>query len=178
MNTQRFTSNSFQPEHPAIKKLLAALNNPWKMAFFFWKSLPSLLFWRLRVEKITPFEGQVSIPMSWQTQNPFKSIYFGAQAGAAEISTGLLALVAIENRGPISMLVSKVEGDFLKKATGRVTFTCTEGQKILDAIQLAIDTGEGQTARVFTKGIQQDNGQVVSQFYFTWSFKVKEAKKF
>ena len=110
--------------------------------------------------------------MSRRTQNPFKSMYFAAQCGAAELTNGLLAAIAIKGQRKTSMLITNVEANFIKKATGLITFTCDEGNKIIETVENAIRTEEGQVITVTSIG-RNEAGQVVSEIKFTWSFKVK-----
>ena len=163
---------TFDANRPEVRAFLERFNNRWKMRYFFLSQLPSLLFWRVRVERVEPTVAEVSIPYGWRTQNPFRSTYFAAQAGAAELSTGSLALIALAGRGRISMLVTGMEAKYTKKATSRITFRCEEGNLIQDAVQRAIETGEGQTVTVTTRG-HQETGELVSVMQFTWSFKKK-----
>lgn len=162
----------FNPEAPAVKNYLRDLNTPWKMRLYFWRKLPTLIFWGVRVKSADPDRCQVTMPYGWRTQNPFRSIYFAAQCGAAELSTGLLATIAIRGRGRISMLITGVEAEFVKKANSLTTFTCEEGKKIQEAVQRAIDTGVGQEVTITSVGIQE-SGEVVSRIRFRWSFKLK-----
>jgi hypothetical protein len=63
-------------------------------------------------------------------------MYFAVQAMAAELSTGALVISKIkESKRNISMLVANNTSNFTKKATGRITFTCTDGDLIEAAIQ-------------------------------------------
>lgn len=172
MDTDLTSARTFQSDSPVVQRLLRDLNTPWKMWLYFWRQLPTLLFWGVRVKQVDPYCGAVTLPYGWRSQNPFQSIYFAAQCGAAEFSTGLLALVAIHGRGRISMLITGVEAEFVKKANSLTTFTCTEGDRILEAVQRAIDTGEGQVITVTSTGVQA-NGEVVSRIRFTWSFLAK-----
>lgn len=81
---------------------------------------------------------------------------------------------AIQNSGKkISMLVINMNATFTKKATGRITFKCSDGKLIEKTIQKAIKTGEGQTLLVTSEGINEE-GISVSKFQFEWSFKVKD----
>ncbi len=91
---------------------------------------------------------------------------------AAELSTGLLCLIAIENKPSMSMLITGTEAKFIKKADSLTTFSCNEGGKLREAIELAINTGEGQKVTVASTGVDS-SGDVVSLFTFTWSFKTK-----
>jgi hypothetical protein len=172
MSVETTRRNTFQPDSPGVRKLIKNVLNPIKFRFFEWKRLPSLAFWRVKVKNCTPDETAIAIPYRWLTQNPFRSTYFAALSGAAELSTGLLAMIAIEGRGAVSMLITGMEGEFIKKAKTTTTFICQEGPAIQEVVQKAIDTGEGQTIRVCTQGYDAEE-QIVARFYFTWSFKVK-----
>ena len=64
------------------------------------------------------------------------------------------------------------KGNFTKKATGRITFTCNDGHLIEQAIQETIKTGEGQT--FWMKSIGTDEkGIQVSEMDFEWSVRAK-----
>jgi hypothetical protein len=154
------------------KALLATFHSPWKMALYMLQRLPTLLFWGVRIQKVTEQEGVVTLPYGWRTQNPFRSIYFAAQCGAAEFSTGLLALTHLHGKGRVSMLITRMEADFVKKANSLVTFTCTDGELLRAAIEQAIQTGAPTTFTARSVGVQA-NGEIVAQLLFTWSFKAK-----
>ena len=163
----------FDPTHEAVKKRLVEMNASWKIPFFFLANLPSGLFWGMRIKKVTTDKAEVTLPYSWRTKNPFKSIYFAAQAGAAELSTALPATVAMAGQVPISMLIVKMEAEYIKKANSLVTFACEDGHKYQEAIQKALDTGEGHAVTATSVGMQE-NGEIVSRYKVTWSFKVKQ----
>ncbi len=159
---------------PAVQKALKQLNS-WRVtAWLFWK-LPMAFFLGVRIKSCTPYQSEVTLPFWWMSQNPFRSIYFAAQCSAAELSTGVLATIAIAEHGNISMLISKQEAEYTKKATSKTTFTCEDGQQILDTVQKAIETGEGQSIAITSTG-RQSSGEVVSINTFTWSFRVRDVK--
>lgn len=167
----------FDNNNPHIKKYIKQLSNPILQRLFLLVKLPSAFFMGIKVQSVTPSQAKVTVPYKWRSQNPFKSTYFAAQAAAAEMSTGVLAMLALQGRGKISMLITKMEATYGKKAISTATFTCQEGQKVIDAVQKAIETGEGQEVTLLTIGTQVDkNGQEVevSRFFFTWSFKMKK----
>jgi hypothetical protein len=92
---------------------------------------------------------------------------------AAELTTGALVLSKIKESGKnISMLVANNNASFTKKATGRITFTCTDGEFVNNAIQKTIATGEGQTVWMKSIGINE-KGEQVSEFNFEWTIKIK-----
>ena len=94
---------------------------------------------------------------------------------AAEMSTGLLAMGHVYGSNPpVSMLVTKMEAVFMKKATDRIYFTCHDGALISEAIQKAIASGEGQVITAHSIG-RNTAGEVVSEFKIEWSFKGKPA---
>lgn len=157
----------------ARQAFLKNFNNPLKMRLYFLQKLPSLFFWGVQVKSLTPERGQTRIPYGWRTQNPFRSTYFAAQNGAAELSTGMLGLLALSDQPPCSMLIVGMEATFVKKANSWVTFTCEDGAAIQAAVQKAIDTGEAQSIKVNSIGVQEDTGAVVAKMSFTWSFKRK-----
>jgi hypothetical protein len=93
---------------------------------------------------------------------------------AAELCSGMLAFGQVYKRNPkISMLVVKMEVNFVKKATGTVLFTCEDGALIQSAINESIETGEGKTIVSMSKGKNSAN-ETVAEFLITWSFKAKK----
>ncbi|MCF6365903.1 MAG: DUF4442 domain-containing protein [Bacteroidales bacterium] len=147
------------------------VRNNFKFKLFMLKSLPSAFFSGLKVTEITEKKAVVSVPFKFFTQNPFKSIYFASQAMAAELSTGVLALSHVHKRNPrVSMLVFNMRADFTKKAKSRVFFTCEDGLNIKNAVEKSIKTGEGIAVEAKSTG-KTSEGEIVSEFYFTWTFK-------
>jgi len=142
------------------------------MRLYFLQKLPSAFFWGLRIDTIAPDMAAVRIPYRWSTKNPFRSIYFAAQAGAAELSTGLLCLLALQGQPKVSMLVVNLEVSYAKKADTVSTFTCQDGAAVFAAVQKAVETNEPQTISMKSIGKRAD-GTIVSETIITWSFKRK-----
>ncbi|WP_010182182.1 DUF4442 domain-containing protein [Aquimarina agarilytica] len=141
--------------------------------FLFFK-LPSAWWCGVRVKKITQSICEVTVTHKWINQNPFRSMYFAVQAMAAELSTGALVMKGIkESEEKISMLVAQNKASFSKKATGKITFSCNDDKKILEAIKNTIATGEGQTFWLESQGVN-GSGVVVSNFEFEWTIKLKK----
>jgi hypothetical protein len=93
---------------------------------------------------------------------------------AAEMSTGALAMANIYKRRPaVSMLITNVEGIYYKKATGKTYFTCNEGLAIKETINTAYASATPQILKVKSEGYNKHN-ELVAEFWFTWSFKVKQ----
>lgn len=146
---------------------------PSKLNTFLMFKLPSAYICGVRVKSIDDNKCIVTVKHRWINQNPFKSMYWVVQGMAAELTTGVLMMQKIkESSKNISMLVAGNNATFTKKAKGRITFLCNEAYLIDQAIQKTIDTGEGQTVWLNSKGINED-GVEVSNFNFEWTIKVK-----
>ncbi len=144
-----------------------------KLNKFLFLKLPSAYLSGIRVTSIEQKEAQATVKYQWINQNPFKSMYWATQGMASELVTGILLMKAIAQSGKkISMLVISQNGEFFKKATGRITFICKEGELINNMIKDAIDTGEGQTLKLTAEGFNEEF-EIVSKFEYTWSVKVK-----
>lgn len=135
--------------------------------------LPSAYICGVRLKEISSEKCEVSVKHRWINQNPFRSMYFAVQAMAAELTTGALVMLHIQqsNRN-ITMLVANNKAVFIKKATGRITFICQNENQIQTAIQNTIATGEGQIFWLKSIGINE-KGEQVSEMDFEWTIKLK-----
>lgn len=139
-------------------------------------SLPAALFAGVRVEKLDEASSTISIKYSWFSKNPFKSIYFACLGMAAEMSSGILALLhTIDKHPTVSMLVFNMQASFHKKAVGKINFVCKDGDLIRQSVEKAIATGEGVTSETVSKGYDAD-GNCVAEFRIVWTFKQKQKK--
>jgi len=146
---------------------------PSKLNTYTMFKLPSAYICGVRTKSISDQNCVVTVKHKWINQNPFKSMFWAVQGMAAEFSTGALVIAKIQESGQkISMLVTTNKAVFTKKATGKITFTCNDGNKIDQAIAQTIKTGEGQTVWMQSQGVNED-GVVVSTFDFEWSIKLK-----
>jgi len=152
------------------KKIL----NKFNFFFFSLTKLPSLVWWRVRLKSLDDKNCEVTIPFSWRTQNPFGSIYFAAQAGAAELSTGMLCMQALSGRGKWSMYVIGFEAEYGVTAKTKVTFSCEDGELLESLLNKIEETGEPDKIVMVSTGTNTE-GKMVSRFKITWSFKKKQA---
>lgn len=159
--------------NPHSDDFIALSRNKIKFPLFLFSKLPSAFFSGVRVREIDRQHSIVTVPYKWFSKNPFHSTYFACQAMAAEMSSGLLALLNTYKRDPtVSILVTKVEGEFFKKAVGITSFVCNEGMLVAEAIESAISNNEVSTIRVKATGTN-GKGELISVFYITWSFKAR-----
>ena len=147
--------------------------SPSKLNTFLMFKLPSAYFCGIRTKYLDDKKCIVKVKHRWINQNPFKSMFWAVQGMAAELTTGALLTSKIRESGEnISMLVANNNTNFTKKATGVITFVCSEGHLIDNAIEKAITTGEGQTIWMNSIGTNAEGIQV-SSFNFEWTIKVK-----
>jgi len=146
---------------------------PSKINTFTFFRLPSAWWCGVRLKYIDHNRAVTTVRYKWMNQNPFKSMFWAVQGMAAELSTGAMVMNEIQKSGkPISMLVAQNRAIFTKKATGSIEFSCEDGALIAEAIQKAIETGEGQTLWMKSVGVNRE-GVEVSTFHFEWSLKIK-----
>lgn len=141
-----------------------------KMLLF---KLPSAYWCGVRLQTLNEKRATVSVKLNWMNKNPFRSMYFAVQSMAAELSTGAIVIKKIQESGHrISMLVTNHSGSFSKKAVGKITFVCNDGNVIDKALEQAISSKEGQTFIMRSTGVDE-KGDLVSNYEFQWSIKVK-----
>ena len=158
-----------------IKKFIKKIKG-WRFLLFLFLKLPLAFIAGLRIKEITFEKAIVTVPFSFWNKNPFKSIYFAVLAMAAELSTGILALMHVDKKHTkISMLVVGMESKFYKKAITKIKFICENGKEISDTINKTLKTGEGEIIITNSKGYDE-NGICVAEFNITWSFKAKNLK--
>ncbi|MBS1761583.1 MAG: DUF4442 domain-containing protein [Bacteroidetes bacterium] len=154
-----------------VKKFSSFILHPFRFRLYMLKNLPAALFSGVNVEYLDNEKCIVSIPFKWFTRNPFNSTYFASLSMAAEMSTGILAMAGNYDKKPrVSMLVTRIEGRYFKKATNKTTFTCEDGKSLASTINYCIsnDTSANYSAR--SRGIDK-NGDIIAEFVIEWSFK-------
>ena len=150
------------------RRMLSPLT--WRL--FAARKLPSVWFWGVRVRELDPRSCSVTMPFGWRTQNPFRSAYFAAQCGAAELSTGALALLHLAGRPSVSMLVTRFDSEYYKKAADPLRFVCGDGEAIAAAVAGAVADGEARAVTVVSEAFLP-GGVRASHFEVTWSFRRK-----
>ncbi|MGZ4033778.1 MAG: DUF4442 domain-containing protein [Bacteroidia bacterium] len=154
-------------------KFQKLVNNSFLFRIYLLKSLPMAYIAGVRVKELSNERAITTIKYGWLTQNPFRSMYFACQAMAAEMSTGLLVMNATYNSQPaISMLIIKNQAVYHKKAVGKITFTCNDGNHIDELVAKTKQSGEGVTSDLKSIGVDE-SGNEVAEFIFTWSIRAK-----
>jgi phage terminase large subunit-like protein len=163
--------------NPHTASFIKLMKHPVKFRMFLFTKLPSAYFAGVRVKEADEKHCAVTVPYKWFSKNPFRSTYFACLSMAAEMSTGALAMAHLYKiNPPVSMLVLKVESEYFKKATGLTTFVCEDGGHIQKAVEETIAIGEARIVRAKSVG-RNKGGEVVAEFFITWSFKSKASIK-
>jgi hypothetical protein len=159
--------------NPNTQDFIKLMKHPVKFRMFLFTKLPAAYIAGVRVREVDEKKCVVTVPYKWLSQNPFRSTYFACLSMAAEMSTGALAMAHLYRiNPPVSMLVVKVESEYFKKATGRTSFICEDGELFQKAIEETISTGEPRIVKAKSVGTNA-NGEIVAEFFITWSFRAK-----
>ena len=92
---------------------------------------------------------------------------------AAELTTGSLIKNVIKESGVnVSYLVVENKSSFYKKATGKIIFECNQGKELQDLFNSFNQDNDNAIIELKSVGVDSNNVKV-SEFSFTWSFKVR-----
>ena len=135
--------------------------------------LPAAWLTGVRLSVINEGKCEVKVRFKWINQNPYRSMFWAVQAMAAELTTGMLLTKSIQDsNSDISMLLVSNKSSFYKKAVGKITFVCDEGE---NAKQLINSTIKNITSKAWFKAKGYDEaGDQVSEFDFEWSCKKRK----
>ena len=135
--------------------------------------LPAAWLTGVRLSVINEGKCEVKVRFKWINQNPYRSMFWAVQAMAAELTTGMLLTKSIQDsNSDISMLLVCNKSSFYKKAVGKITFVCDEGEI---AKQLINSTIKNTTSKAWFKAKGYDEaGDQVSEFDFEWSCKKRK----
>lgn len=157
----------------AVQSFQKFAQHPFKFsAYLLWK-LPAAWLSGVRLRSLEADTCVTSVPFRWLSQNPFKSTYFACLAMAAELSTGLPAIMYARGAPRrVSMLVTGMQSTFVKKATGLTLFTCSELPLLRATIEKVLNNDTAETVTLHSDGRDKD-GILIASFAITWSFKSK-----
>lgn len=149
------------------------LVTPIQVNRFMMFKLPAAYICGVRLKAIDQKAARVTVRHRWINQNPFRSMFWAVQGMAAELACGMLVMQAVRNQPhSISMLLIGTKAQFLKKATGRIEFICTDGLVAAKGVEACLTESQGVTFELSVIG-KDNQGDVVAQFDFQWSVKVR-----
>ena len=146
------------------------INSTGKINRWMLLKLPAAWLSGVRLSLINDSRCEVKVKFKWINQNPYRSMFWAVQGMAAELSTGMLLTNSIQNSNAnISMLLVSNKSSFHKKAVGKITFICEEGENTKKLINSTI---QNITSKAWFKAKGYDEtGDLVSEFDFEWSCK-------
>ena len=148
------------------------LQNPLKLRLWMMKNLPMGLVSGMSVEHLDETSCTVMLKDRFWIHNPFGSVFWAVMSMAAELSTGAL-LYAWSSGSKNKFILVNVKATFLKKARGKTHYSCQSGPEVLRSIESLENPGDQCT--VDMPVIAQDQaGQTIAEFQFTWSLKIPE----
>ena len=139
---------------------------------FLLRKLPLAFFAGVKIAKLDDQGSVTVLKYRWINQNPFRSTYFAAMQMSAELSTGLLLYQYQQSSFKFSMLLVRVEADYIKKAVGRVEYRCNSGLAVDSFIKELDQYSDGNKIEIPVIAYNESNEEV-AKFRFTWSCKKK-----
>lgn len=137
------------------------------------EKLPIAWIAGLRLEESSSSKTTIGVELDFLNQNPFESMFWAVQGMAAELAGGLLVMEAIQKlQKNIASLVVNVSADFTKKATGKILFSCEQGELVSTKIEEAAASGQPIIFKLESIGTDLAS-EIVSKFTFTWSVKLR-----
>lgn len=144
---------------------------PFTFRLMLLRILPLAFLAGLRLRQVDQNVCHVSLRYNYLSQNPFRSIYFAALAMAAEMCSGLPALLYLRrSKVNSSMLVTEMNAVYHKKAVGKIIFQFEEVPALEKAIREAVDSPDGRTFDAVSMGYNEQ-GECVATFTVRWSFR-------
>jgi hypothetical protein len=141
---------------------------------FLFLKLPSAFLCGVRLMSLNKERAVVTVTLNFLNKNPFKSMFWAVQGMAAELATGAIILSEVRSSTvSVSMLVTRNEAEFLKKAKGKITFSCTDVALVKNQFATHLQSETGTRFWMQSEGVDEQ-GEVVSRFRFEWSVKAKD----
>jgi len=156
------------------KKFCSNLTNWFLFKMYAIQKLPLAFLTGFNIVELDDSKCVTCVKYSYLNKNPFRSTFWAVLGMAAELSTGAYALLATKGKEKsIAVILVGTHAEFVKKATGVSTFTCSNWLEFDKAVGRAIETGEPQKATGRSIGSNSD-GETIALFEFTWSFKIRD----
>lgn len=140
----------------------------------FWK-IPLLFSCRPQIILLNESSVKFKIKLRRRTKNHLGSMYLGALAIGADITSGYFAFHHLNRYNEnISIIFKDFHADFNKRAMGDVVFTCSSGIEIKEKIKETIETKKRINFPVAVIAtVPSISEEVVARFTLTLSIKAK-----
>lgn len=152
------------------------LKNNLVLRYFGFFKIPLLGFIRPKVIEMSDTRTIIKVPLNRRTKNHLNSMYFGAMATAADVTSGFAAMNHIYNSGKnIHLSFKDFNAEFLKRAEGDTFFENNQGKEIKEFVNEVIRTGErmNMPLKVIATVPDKFKDEPVAIFTLTLSLKLK-----
>ena len=142
--------------------------------YFGFTKVPLIFYCRPKVVDISSKSVTLKIPLLRRNKNHVGSMYIGALAIGADLSSALLALNLVnQSKRKIIPIFKDFKAEFFKRAEGDVHFTCNEGEKINKMIEKVLNQNirVNETINVLAYVPSKLGEEPVAQFSLTLSIK-------
>lgn len=159
-----------------IKDYQKRVSNPFLFKLGLIKDLPLASFTGVKLKALTEEKCELAVKYKFLNKNPFKTTYWAVLGMSAEMASGLLLLMYTHKLQPsVSTFVIGCEAKFVKRALGKTTFVCKQGNEIAEKIVETAHSFEPKEIRCITNAYDE-NGDLVAEFIFTWGIKARKPK--
>ena len=140
----------------------------------FWK-IPLLFYCRPKIIFLDSNSVKFKIKLNRRVKNHLGSMYLGALAIGADITSGYFAFHYLQKyKKSISLIFKDFHADFYRRSMGDVVFTCDMGSEIKDLIESSLKTPDRVNLAVVVKAsVPSISDEVVAEFTLTLSVKTK-----
>lgn len=165
------TDSFFNQAH--IREYQKRVSNPFLFRLGLMKDLPLASVIGVKLKHLTAEECELTVPYKFLNKNPFKTTYWAVLGMSAEMASGLLLLMYTHKLKPsVSTFVVGCEAKFVKRALGKTTFRCVQGEEIAEKIIRTARSFEPEEIRCVTNAYNEQ-GELVAEFTFTWGIKAR-----
>jgi len=144
--------------------------------YFGFFKVPLIFYCRPKIVNISEKSVILKIPLLRRNKNHVGSMYIGALAVGADLTSAILALNLV-NKSKIKIIpiFKDLHANFLKRAEGDVHFVCNEGKIIQSMIEEVIDkkTRINKSINVVAYVPDKLGDEPIAEFSLTLSIKAK-----
>ena len=163
-----------------IKKFLdmlpEKLKNSMALRYFGFFKIPLIGYVKPKIIEMSEEKTIIKVPLNRRTRNHLNSLYFGAMATAADVTSGFAAMNHIFKSGKnIHLSFKDFSAEFLKRAEGDTYFETNQGLEIKKFVEDVIRSGErmNMPIKVIATVPEKFGDDPVAIFTLTLSLKLK-----
>ncbi len=160
-----------------LKRLPDKIKNKLALFYFGHFQVPMIGYIGAKIIELGDVKTIIKVPLNRRTKNHLGSMYFGAMATAADVTSGLGAMKHIFDSGKkIHLSFKDFEAQFLKRAEGDTFFENIQGMEIKKFVAEVVKSGERMNMPIIVVATVPDKfkDEPVATFKLTLSLKLKD----